>query len=100
MPPSTSPLPENIDTSSVLELKLPTVITLLAVPGTVTVNSFVGSKNRVSLLIPSDVGKYISTFPSIIFIGVNSSFQIPGIIVMSDFNSILILLVKEYGSIG
>lgn len=38
-PNCVSPSPENIDTISVLELKLPTVITLLAVPGTVTVSS-------------------------------------------------------------
>ena len=100
IPPSTSPSPENVETTSVLELKLPTVITLLAVPGTVTVRTLLGSKNLVSTVIPSDVGKYISIFPSTNLIGVNNSVHIPGIISVSDFSSIVILLLNEYGAIG
>ena len=81
-----SPSPENIDTVSVLELKLPTVITLLAVPGTVTVRFLLDAKNLVSLLIPSEVGKYIFTFPITILIGVKTSFHIPGLMLIFELN--------------
>ena len=64
-----SPSPENTDIVSVLELKLPTVITLCALPGIVTVNSVVGLENLVSLLNPSDVGRYIFIPPFTIFLG-------------------------------
>ena len=56
IPSLISPSPENIDIVSVLELKLPTVITLCVLPGIVTVSSVVGLEKRVSLLNPSDVG--------------------------------------------
>ena len=69
IPSLISPSPENIDIVSVLELKLPTVITLCVLPGIVTVSSVVGLEKRVSLLNPSYVGKYIFTLPSTIFLG-------------------------------
>ena len=80
IPFSKSPSPENDDLTSVLELKLPTVITWLAVPGTVTVKISLGSKNLVSFDNPSDVGKYISIVPSTISFGVNTKVHIPGVI--------------------
>ena len=47
-----SPSPENTDTVSVLELKLPTVITLCALPGIVTVNSVVGLEKLFHYVFP------------------------------------------------
>ncbi|MCG4470843.1 hypothetical protein L0P50_18445, partial [Lawsonibacter sp. DFI.6.74] len=58
------------------------------------------SKKRVSLLIPSDVGKYILISPITIFIGLKTSFHIPGFINVGEVSCTDILLDKEYGVIG